>query len=51
MVLEKRFILLFLLFLVMAVILDSWLDPVLQFWNLESDHASCEIWQQLVQRF
>ena len=29
MVLEKKFILLFLLFLVMVAILDSWPDPIL----------------------
>ena len=48
MVLEKL-ILLFSLFLVMAAILDSWPDPILQF--LESDHALCEICKQLVQQF
>ena len=47
-VLEKKFILLFLLFLVMASL------DLTQFYNsetLESDHASCEICQQLVQWF
>ena len=34
MFLEKKFILLFLLFLVMAAILNSWPDPILQFLNL-----------------
>ena len=42
MVLEKKFILLFLLFLVMAAILDSWPDPILQFWN--PGVWSCFMW-------
>ena len=42
MVLEKKLILLFLLFLVTAAILDSWLDPILQFWNPAA--WSCSMW-------
>ena len=47
MVLAKKFVL-FLLFLVTAAILDSGPNPIFQFWNLESDHASIGIWEQLV---
>ena len=42
MVLEKKLILLFLLFLVTVAILDSWPDPILQFWNLGV--YSCLMW-------
>ena len=44
MVLEKKFILLFLLFSVMTAILDPWPDLVLQFWNLG-------VWSCFMQNF
>ena len=42
MVLENKLILLFLLFLVIAAILDSWPDQILQFWN--PGVWSCLMW-------